>query len=126
LQPFGFEDLDGFINSLWLVRDALLANSTMMNMAAPIAFMFSVIISELAIAGDKSLYHSLTHRTIRPPRMRLLFDNTVVKVLARIASSLSRPLWGQSVDRADILMTRLASEKDERERNRRTLLYPEQ
>ena len=58
--------------------------------------------------------------------MRLLFDNTVMKVLARIASLLSRPLWGESVDRADILMTRLASEKDERERNGRTLLYPEQ
>lgn len=34
--------------------------------------------------------------------MRLLFDNAVMEVLAGITLSLSRPLWGLSVDGADI------------------------
>jgi hypothetical protein len=58
--------------------------------------------------------------------MRLLFDNTVMKVLARIAPPLARPRWGLSVDGADILMARLASEKDKCECSGRRLLCPEQ
>ena len=58
--------------------------------------------------------------------MRLLFDNTVMKILTGIATSLSRPLWGLTVDGADVLMIRLASEEDDCEYSGRRLLYPEQ
>ena len=58
--------------------------------------------------------------------MRLFFDNTVMKVLARITPPLARPRRGLPVDGADILMARLASEKDERQCDGRRLLCPEQ
>jgi hypothetical protein len=58
--------------------------------------------------------------------MRLLFDNTVMKVLARISLPLAGPRRGLSVDGADILMARLASEKDKCEYNGRRLFCPEQ
>jgi hypothetical protein len=58
--------------------------------------------------------------------MRLLFDDTVMKVLARIALPLAGPRWGLSVDGADILMARLASEEDKGECSGRKLLCPEQ
>ena len=58
--------------------------------------------------------------------MRLLFNDTVMKVLARIASPLARPRWRLSVDGAGILMVRLASEKDKYECSGRRLLCPGQ
>jgi hypothetical protein len=45
LQLFGFEDLGGFSTVFGLSAATLLANSTMMNKAATVAFMFLGIVA---------------------------------------------------------------------------------
>jgi hypothetical protein len=59
LQPFGFEDLDGFIHGPWLVRDCAAGEQHNDEYGGDSCFHFlgnhNSLISELAMVGVKSL-----------------------------------------------------------------------